>query len=90
MSLKKLTMCLSLCLCLLAVSCFSKFNADNLSLVSHGMTEAEVKKLIGSPDKINTGSALGFSGTTYRYEKKNGSAEITFINGKVVAKNIKM
>ncbi|MEM9444499.1 MAG: hypothetical protein AAGA18_04025 [Verrucomicrobiota bacterium] len=75
-------------LCTLCLgACGSKLTNDNFTLISHGMTEAEVKDLIGKPNEVKTSKVLGLSGTTYKYESGGSRASITFINGKVVDAN---
>ena len=74
------------CLSLL-VACGSKLTSDNFSLVKNGMTEEEVKSLIGKPSSVKNDEMLGLSSTVYSYQKGETEAKVGFINGKVTHKS---
>ena len=68
-------------------ACGNKATNDNLVSVKSGMSQAEVKKILGRPDQIETGEILGLSGTTYTYDNKDGSkVQISFIDDHVTVK----
>lgn len=69
------------------VACDSKLTSDNFSLVKNGMTEDEVKNLIGKPSNVKAEEILGLSSTVYTYEKGETEAKVGFINGKVTHKS---
>ncbi len=73
-------------ICLLS-ACGSKLTPDNYSLVKNGMTEAEVKDLIGKPSGVKSDEMLGLSSTIYTYQKGESEVKIGFINGKVTHKS---
>ena len=52
-----------------------------------GMTEEEVKELIGKPSAVKNDEMLGLSSTIYTYTKGNTEAKVGFINGKVTHKS---
>lgn len=68
-------------------ACGSKLTADNFSRVKNNMTEEEVKELIGKPNKVESEDILGFTTTTYTYNKGETEATVAFINGKVTLKS---
>lgn len=67
-------------------SCASKLNDDNLAKVKNGMTSAEVKKILGGPDRVETGNILGLEGTTFYYHRGESKVQISFINDQVSVK----
>jgi len=67
-------------------SCASKLNDANLAKVKNGMTSAEVKKILGGPDRVETGNILGLEGTTYYYHRGESKVQISFINDQVSVK----
>lgn len=74
---------------LLLTACGGGLTQDQFNKVENGMTEEQVKGLIGEPSKIESGSALGISGTAYIYESGDTQATVTFLNGKVMSKAYK-
>jgi len=78
-----------LCLGILGVlvACGSKLTSDNFSLVKNGMTEDEVKELIGKPSIVKNDEMLGLASTIYTYSKGEAEAKVGFINGKVTHKS---
>lgn len=71
----------------LLVACGGKLNPDSFARIKNGMSEDEVKAIIGKPSEVKTGEMLGLSSTTYSYEKGETKAVVGFINGKVTHKN---
>ena len=76
---------LLICLSLLCSSC-EKFTAENFAKVQTTQTEDEVRKLLGPPTSVSSGSFLLFNGTIYKYEKGNKKATLVFTDGKLVFK----
>ncbi|MEM6885386.1 MAG: hypothetical protein AAF571_10165 [Verrucomicrobiota bacterium] len=71
----------------LLVACGSKLTSDNFYLIKNGMTEEEVKALIGKPKSVKNDEMLGLSSTVYTYQKGESEAKVGFINGKVTHKS---
>lgn len=67
-------------------ACGGGLTQDQFNKIETGMTEEQVKALIGSPGKIDGGSALGVSGATYIYKEGKITASVVFVNGKVFGK----
>ena len=67
-------------------ACGSKVNQANFDKITTGMTEEEVKKILGPPTETSSMSIAGFSGTSSKWEGKSGTIVIQFFNGKVQIK----
>lgn len=67
-------------------ACGSKRTPENLAKIKSGMTSAEVKAILGKPDRVETGSILGLEGSTFFYEKDGARVLIQFINDEVTVK----
>jgi len=76
---------LLICLSLLFSAC-EKFTAENFAKIQTNQTEDEVRKLIGPPTSISSGSFLVFNGTIYKYEHGDKKATLVFNNGRLVFK----
>jgi hypothetical protein len=74
-------------LTLLLAACGPGLTRDRFDQVKSGMTEAEVRAILGEPQKSESGSFLGISGTAYSYLEGSTKAEIVFVNGKVMTTN---
>jgi hypothetical protein len=72
--------------CLLT-SCASKLTSDNFNKIENGMTEQQVKAILGEPASVESSGALGLSATTYSYKQGNSEVKIFFANGKVLSKS---
>ena len=70
----------------LLAGCGSKLTSENLGKVETGMTEQQVKEILGSPTRVETGTVLGVTGTTYYYKSGDKEVKIVFVNGKVMTK----
>jgi hypothetical protein len=64
--------------------CGSKVTPDNYAKISAGMTEAEVKNILGSPTKSETKDTLLGPGTEDVWKDGDKSITILVIGGKVV------
>ncbi|HEY8966885.1 MAG TPA: outer membrane protein assembly factor BamE [Candidatus Methylacidiphilales bacterium] len=71
---------------LLLSACASKLTDENLRKVRTGMSVAEVKAILGSPDKSETSETLGIRATTYYYKTSHGEVKISFLNDNVMVK----
>jgi len=69
------------------VACGNQLTPENLTQIKNGMTEDEVKSILGKPGEVETGEMLGLSSTTYTYSKGESKAVVGFINGKVTHKS---
>ena len=69
------------------IACGQKLTNDNLLKVKNGMTETQVKQILGSPTKIDSGEVLGLRGSTFLYEKGKTKVQVNFINDSVVSKS---
>jgi len=69
------------------VACGNKLTNDNFSKVKNGMTEAEVRAILGKPDEVETSEILGLKNTSYLYEKGDTRASINFISNNVISKH---
>lgn len=86
MKIITLTFCL-MAAALLLVSCGNKLNPETFAQVKTGMTEEEVRDLLGKPDEVESGELLGLTSTTFTYDNDGGYAQIWFINGNVSRKH---
>jgi outer membrane protein assembly factor BamE (lipoprotein component of BamABCDE complex) len=69
------------------VACGNKLTPDNFTQVKNGMTEMEVKDLLGKPSSVKSEEMLGLSTTNYIYTKGESEVKIGFIYGKVTYKS---
>ncbi|MEZ5404798.1 MAG: hypothetical protein R3F23_01115 [Verrucomicrobiia bacterium] len=82
----KLLTTLSAVVMMLSLVACSKLTSENYAKIQNNQTEEEVIKILGKPTKMESGSFLGVTGTTYLYQKKDKEVKISFVNGKVFAK----
>jgi hypothetical protein len=71
---------------LLAGCSGSKVNQDNFNKIMVGMTQAQVKAILGDATESSSLDIAGFSGTTSTWRQRGAAITIQFVNGKVVAK----
>ena len=83
--MKKTLLLLALPVLLLA-ACSSKLTDANLTKVKTGMGSAEVKTILGEPDRTETSETLGIRATTYYYKTSSGEVKISFLNDGVMVK----
>lgn len=71
-------------------ACGSKLTPENFAKIQKEQSEEEVIRILGKPTKVESGSFLGVTGTTYLYQVKENDKEkearVSFVNGKVFAK----
>ncbi len=74
----------------MVAGCGSKVTKDNYDKVTNGMTEDEVKGILGEPtETASAGGALGDlvgAGSVMKWVDGEKSIAVTFVNGKVTAK----
>jgi hypothetical protein len=70
---------------LLLLGC-SKVTPDNFEKVQEGMSEQEVRAVLGDPTESNSVTVLGVSGTASRWVGRDAEIIVRFINGKVALK----
>ncbi|NJK93335.1 MAG: outer membrane protein assembly factor BamE [Blastochloris sp.] len=78
---------LMLVLCLSLVACGSKLNAENFSKIKTGMSEQEVRQILGKPSKVEEAEVLGLQAKTFIYENKPEPVKVSFINNSVSSKH---
>ncbi|KPC52856.1 hypothetical protein [Amantichitinum ursilacus] len=66
----------------------SKVTQENYEHIDTGMARADVVKLLGEPDKADSGSALGISGETAIWEHAGTVITLRLVNGMVIAKDL--
>jgi hypothetical protein len=71
-------------LAVVLVAC-SRVNQDNFDRIQTGMTQAEVKAILGTPTETSSINIGGLSGTASRWDGDNGSISVQFVNGEVQA-----
>ena len=74
-------------LALLVLAACSKVTQENFSKVQDGMTEAEVKGILGEPTESSSVQLLGVSGTSSRWASGDAVVTIRFLGGKVAQKS---
>jgi hypothetical protein len=80
-------MALAVCLIFLSACGGAKINQENFDKVKVGMTQAEVKAILGEATEASSLDVAGFSGTTATWRHGDTTITIHFVNGKVVAKH---
>ena len=74
-------------LALLLTACGSKINQSNFDKIQDGMSETDVKALLGTPSSSDSVGIGGLSGTSDVWQDEHGSISIQFVNGKVKLKS---
>ena len=74
-----------LLLALLIAAC-SRVTADNFEKIQDGMSEQEVRAVLGEPSESTSVTVLGVSGTASRWSGRDAEIVVRFINGKVALK----
>jgi hypothetical protein len=69
------------------IACGSKLNAENLNKVKNGMSQVEVKSILGKPDGVETSEILGLKNVSYLYQNGSNKVNINFINDTVISKH---
>ena len=70
---------------LLLLGC-SKVTPDNFEKIQEGMSEQEVRAVLGDPTESNSVTVLGVSGTASRWTGRDAEIIVRFINGKAALK----
>jgi len=76
-----------LLLALLLLAACSKITQENFAKVQDGMSEPEVKALLGPPTSTSSVQVLGIAGTHSTWEGGGAVVSIRFVNGKVATKS---
>ena len=74
-------------LALLLAACGSKISQSNFDKIKDGMSEADVKAILGAPSTSDSIGVAGLSGTSDVWKDKHGTISIQFVNGKVKLKS---
>ena len=72
---------------LLLLAACSKITQENFAKVQDGMSEPEVKALLGPPASTSSVQVLGIAGTHSIWEGDGAVVSIRFVNGKVATKS---
>jgi outer membrane protein assembly factor BamE (lipoprotein component of BamABCDE complex) len=56
--------------------------------IENGMTESQVRQILGSPVSTEAADGIGVSMITYLYQKGDSEAKIVFVNGRVQSKSV--
>lgn len=75
-----------ICFTLLLAACNTKINKTNFDQIQTGMTLQDVVAILGDPSSSATLSFGQSSITSVRWENRNGSITVQFINGTVKIK----
>jgi len=78
---------------IIIVSCLtacSKLTPENFAKIQNDQTEEQVIQILGKPTKVESGSFLAVTGTSYLYKKNGKEIRIYFMNGKVFSKEGKL
>jgi hypothetical protein len=82
MNLRALTL-----IALLLLAACSKITQENFAKVQDGMSEPEVRTLLGPPTSSSSVDVLGISGTHSLWEGSGAVISVRFVNGKVATKS---
>jgi hypothetical protein len=77
---------LALALAVVLTGCGPKLTSENLEKVKNGMTQQEVRSILGKPTREETANLLGLSGTTWVYEQGGAKVTLSFVNDGVIHK----
>ena len=75
-----------LLLCLAA--CGSRLNQENFDKIHEGMSQKEVREILGEPADASGGSILGISGGEAVWKDDKTTISVHFLNDKVVSKDM--
>ncbi|HSB70101.1 MAG TPA: outer membrane protein assembly factor BamE [Candidatus Methylomirabilis sp.] len=70
----------------LLLGCGSKVTQENYAKIQSGMTQAEVKAILGEPTESSSIALGPVGGTTSTWKGSGGTITIQFMNDKVIAK----
>jgi hypothetical protein len=73
---------LSLVLCVGLTGCGSKVSKANADKITNGMTEAQVKDILGTPTETQSAG----TGSVMVWKSGNDTISVTFMDGKVAMK----
>jgi outer membrane protein assembly factor BamE (lipoprotein component of BamABCDE complex) len=80
------TFCLALGLALLGLGCGEKLTVKNLDRVKIGMTQQEVKSILGNCTRKAAATSLGLHGSAWIYQQRATQVTVSFVNDGVVFK----
>ena len=80
----RMFVCLLLTVMLMTLSsCGSKLSEQNVHKVKPGMTQEQVRKILGKPTDTGTAQMSNFNGTVDFYKKEKMEVRIVYMDGKV-------
>ena len=71
----------------LALAACSRVTQENFAKIRDGMSEQEVRALLGEPTESSSAQLLGVSGTSSRWIDGDTVIVVRFVNGKVALKS---
>jgi hypothetical protein len=74
---------------LLLLAACGKINRDNFDRISDGMSKQQVVQLLGEPSESSGASLFGISGDSAVWRGNGTEIDVQFLNGKVIAKQMK-
>jgi len=87
MAIPRITRLLTpLAVALLLVAC-SKVTEDNFAKLTDGMSETEVRSILGAPAETSSMSLGGLSGTSMVWRDKNAEIRVQFFNNQLKLKD---
>ena len=69
-------------------ACGSRLNQENFDKVREGMSQKEVREILGAPINASGGSVLGLSGEEAVWKDDKTVITVHFLNDKVVSKRM--
>lgn len=73
--------------CALLLAACARVSEENFARIRDGMTEEEVRALLGTPTESASASVFGISGTSSRWVGDGAVITVQFVNGKVRLKS---
>jgi len=85
--MRSLTLAVAL-LALFVAACGSRLSQESFDKIREGMTQKEVRDILGEPSDASGGSFLGLSGTNATWKDAKTTISVQFLNDKVVSKHL--
>lgn len=87
MTINQLVRVLPAALCFILVAC-SKINQENFAKIQPGMSMAQVVRILGEPDMVDSINFAGISGTSATWKTKSTLIVVQFLNDQVKIKTL--
>jgi hypothetical protein len=69
-------------------ACGSRLSQENFEQIRDGMSQKEVRAILGDPKDASGGSLLGISGDSATWDDGKTQISVQFLNDKVVSKHM--